>query len=154
MTPLSLDTAARIVQTALTPIFLLTGVAQLLNVCTARLGRVADRVDLLTRDAAGHSIQLQRLRLRSRILDVAVVLAAMAGGLTCCAGLVLFIGALRNAATGAILLWVFGAALACSMGALMAFAGETILSGQSMRELAETGSEADAAESPTGTGTR
>jgi hypothetical protein len=144
MSSLSLDSAAHIVQLALTPIFLLTGVAQLLNVCTTRLGRVADRVDLLTRDAAGHFIQLKRLRLRSRILDVAVVLAALAGGLTCCAALVLFLGALREAADGSLLLGTFGAALGCAMAALMAFALETILSGQSVREQSESGSAPEA----------
>lgn len=143
----SVDYAAHIVQLALTPIFLLTGVAQLLNVCTTRLGRVADRVDLLTRDPDGHVRQLKRLRLRSRILDVAVVLAALAGGLTCCAALTLFFAALRNAGAGSILLGLFGAALICAIGALTAFSVETILSGQSVREQAETGADRAEAES-------
>jgi hypothetical protein len=135
----SVGYAANIVQLALTPIFLLTGVAQLLNVCTTRLGRVADRVDLLTSDSGEHARQLKRLRLRSRILDVAVVLAALAGGLTCCAALVLLFAALRNAEAGSILLGLFAAALICAIGALSAFSVETILSSRSVREQAETG---------------
>ena len=139
----TLDTAAHVVQLALTPIFLLTGLASMLNVFTTRLGRVADRVDLLTRDAAGHQRQLQRLRLRSRVLDVAVLLAAAAGGSTCCAALTLFLGALRNAGDGGLLFGLFGGALVCSVLALTAFALETILSGQSIREQAEAGTTAE-----------
>lgn len=143
----SIDYASHIVQLALTPIFLLTGVAQLLNVCTTRLGRVADRVDLLTRDPGGHGPQLKRLRLRSRILDVAVLFAALAGALTCCAAFTLFFAALRNAEGGSILLGLFGSALACSIGALAAFSFETILSGRSIREQAVTGFTGDTAAS-------
>ena len=40
----------RVIQLALTPVFLLTAVAALLNVFSTRLGRVADRVDLLSAD--------------------------------------------------------------------------------------------------------
>jgi hypothetical protein len=40
---LPLDSAARVIQTALTPIFLLAGIATLLNVFSTRLARVVDR---------------------------------------------------------------------------------------------------------------
>src|SRR4029453_6864661 len=90
-----------VIQAALTPVFLLTAVAALLNVFSTRLGRVADRVDLLSADlqrgAADTeflSAQLDFLRRRSLILDVAVVLATIGGAATCAAVLVLFFGAL------------------------------------------------------------
>ena len=79
---IDLSGAAHVVQLALTPIFLLTGLASLLNVFTTRLGRVAERVDSLARDAADHPRQLARLRLRSLALDIAVLLATIAGALT------------------------------------------------------------------------
>lgn len=139
----TLDSAAHVVQLALTPIFLLTGVAQLLNVFTTRLGRVADRVDLLTRDAGAHRAQLRRLRLRSMALDVAVVLAAIAGGLTCCAALTLFFGALGNTRTPSLLFGLFGGALAGAVAALSAFAFEAVLAGRSVREEAESGATGD-----------
>jgi hypothetical protein len=79
-----------VIQLALTPVFLLTAVAALLNVFSTRLGRVADRVDLLSADlqrgAADTeflSAQLDFLRRRSLILDVAVVLATVGGAATC-----------------------------------------------------------------------
>lgn len=135
---LDLNGAAHVVQLALTPIFLLTGLASLLNVFTTRLGRVADRVDRLSETAEDHPRQLRRLRVRSRSLDLAVLLAALAGAATCCAALTLFLGALRNSATGTLLFAFFGVALACAVLALAAFAFETILSGRSVREQAQS----------------
>jgi Protein of unknown function (DUF2721) len=99
----SVENVTRVIQLALTPVFLLTAVAALLNVFSTRLGRVADRVDLLSADlqrgAADTeflSAQLDFLRTRSLILDVAVVLATVGGAATCAAALVLFLGALRD----------------------------------------------------------
>jgi hypothetical protein len=45
----ALDTVAHIIQVALTPVFLLSGIATLLNVFSTRLARVADRVDAVSR---------------------------------------------------------------------------------------------------------
>eukprot|EP01037_Dinobryon_pediforme_P036392 gene36392-43318_t len=128
--------AAHVVQLALTPIFLLTGLASLLNVFSTRLGRISDRVDRLAGDAVRHPRQLARLRLRSAALDLAVLLATLAGALTCCAALTLFVGALRNAGTGHALVAFFGSALLCAILALAAFGFETVLSGRSVREQA------------------
>lgn len=47
MNPPAVDNAAHVVQLALTPIFLLSGVAALLNVFSTRLGRISDQVDKL-----------------------------------------------------------------------------------------------------------
>jgi hypothetical protein len=141
MATTNLDSAAHVVQLALTPIFLLTGIASLLSVFTTRLGRVADKVDQLARDGGARPRQFRRLRLRSRVLDVAVVLAALAGALTCCAALTLFFNALRNAGGGQLLFGLFGGSLVCAVLALAAFVFETLLSGRTVREQAETGTE-------------
>ena len=107
--------AIRVIQLALTPVFPLTAVAALLNAFSTRLGRVADRVDLLSADlprgAADTeflSAQLGFLRRRSLILDVAVVLATIGGAATCAAALVLFLGALRDAEFRDVLFGLFG----------------------------------------------
>ena len=99
----SLDSIAHVIQIALTPIFLLSAVATLLNVFSTRLARVADQVDRLagvdrTSDARANDLvdrQLAFLRRRSTVLDVAVELAAVAGMGTCASALTLFVGALR-----------------------------------------------------------
>lgn len=130
----TLHAAANVVQLALTPIFFLAGLATLLNVFTVRLGRIADRVDRFSADPDGHELQLARLRLRSRILDGAVLLGALSGALTCGAALTLFLGAIRGAEAGAVLFGLFGGALVCAILALALFSVETLLSGQTIRE--------------------
>ena len=45
----SLDSVAHVIQMALTPIFLLSGIATLLNVFATRLARVADLVVQITK---------------------------------------------------------------------------------------------------------
>jgi membrane protein implicated in regulation of membrane protease activity len=67
-------------------------------------------------------------------LDLAVLLAAIAGALTCCAALTLFVGALRTGAAGSALFLLFGGALVCSVAALAAFSFEMILAGRTVRE--------------------
>jgi hypothetical protein len=131
------EQAAHVVQLALTPIFLLTGLASMLSVFTTRLGRVADRVHQHNRSGDKNRQQLKRLQLRSRILDIAVLLASLAGGLTCCAALTLFLGEIRQAGGGYLLFDFFGGALVCAVLALLAFSCETILSGRTVREEAQ-----------------
>lgn len=139
MTPPNVNIAAHVVQLALTPIFLLSGIASLLNVFTTRLGRIADQVDKLSDQPAKRPRQLARLRLRSRSLDCAVLLAAIAGALTCCAALTLFVGALRTGAAGATLFALFGGALGCAIAALGAFSFEMVLAGRAVRERVDDG---------------
>ena len=132
--------AIRVIQLALTPVFLLTAVAALLNVFSTRLGRVADRVDLLSADlqrgAADTeflSAQLGFLRRRSLILDAAVVLATIGGAATCAAALVLFLGALRDAEFRDVLFGLFGGALVFTIIALVTFAIEMMMAGRGLR---------------------
>ena len=87
----ALDTVAHIIQVALTPVFLLSGIATLLNLFSARLARVADRVGAVSKameganasEVEGLSAQLAHLHRRSLALDVAVVLGAIGGAATC-----------------------------------------------------------------------
>ena len=53
----ALDTIAHIIQVALTPVFLLSGIATLLNVFSTRLARVADRVETVTRHCHGNEVR-------------------------------------------------------------------------------------------------
>ena len=132
--------AIRVIQAALTPVFLLTAVAALLNVFSTRLGRVADRVDLLSADlqrgAADMeflSVQLDFLRRRSLILDVAVVLATIGGAATCAAALVLFFGTLGDAEFRILVFGLFGGAIIFTITALVTFAIEMIMAGRGLR---------------------
>ena len=136
----TLDGVAHVIQLALTPIFLLSGVASLLNVFSTRLGRVADQVDaVIARIDADEAptgrypTQLAYLRRRSRALDGAVILASLAGASTCGAALTLFLGAIRNGGAAWLLFALFGAAVACTIGALCCYCYEMLLASRGLR---------------------
>src|SRR5580698_7078754 len=119
MNQYSLQDAAHVVQLALTPVFLLSATATLLGVFSTRLGRVADRVHALAMLAGDdHIAELALLKKRSRVLDVAVVIAALGGGLTCVAVLILFLSEIRETAAARYLFLSFGGAIVLTMGSL------------------------------------
>lgn len=131
--------AAHVVQLALTPAFLLSGIAALLGVFATRFGRIADQVELLT-DKQGDDqgdtetdVQLERLRLRSVVLDWAVILAAVAGAFTCGSVLVLFFGGLGGFSGADLLYFLFCGATVLTMGSLVAFATEMLMAARSVR---------------------
>jgi hypothetical protein len=148
------DNVAHVIQVALTPVFLLSGIASLLGVLSTRLARVADRVDsvaerLEVADAAERSRlegRLIYLRRRSHVLDAAVMMGALGGIATCFAGMLLFVGTLRDQA-GISLFVAFGLALLFTMGALLAFLTEMLLASRGIRDVAASAAEdGDAAE--------
>ncbi len=149
----SIDSVTHVIQVALTPVFLLSGIASLLGVLSTRLARVADRVDDLATqiDQAGAVDQarllrrLEFLRRRSRILDVAVISGALGGIATAVAALLLFVGTLRDR-PGISLFIAFGLALTFTIVALTAFLFEMLLASRGIRDQAWGASES--AEAP------
>ena len=138
-----LDSIAHVIQVALTPVFLLSGIGALLNVFNTRLARVSDHVshtaDLLaadpqSADAALMRSHIRRLRRRVVALDIAIVLAAHGGANTCGAAFTLFLGAMRNADTAFILLLLFGSALGCTVVALGVFIVDGLLAWHGLRK--------------------
>jgi type IV secretory pathway VirB6-like protein len=132
------DLVAHVIQVALTPIFLLSGIATLMNVFSSRLARVAD----LIAKAAEHGDEidpdelnehLAHLRRRSLALDCAVVLAAIGGAATCISVLTLFVSALQDATVASVLFATFGLAVLCTLGAIGAFTAEMLMAGSGMR---------------------
>lgn len=138
-------------QLALTPVFLLSGVGALLNVFANRLGRVADQADALAirpYGEAGREQRLRRLTRRSQALDFAVVLAALAGGLTCATVLVLFLGVLLGTAAAGLLFALFGGALLLTMGSITAFVVEMMLAARGVRIVVDRSADAPAPLAP------
>ncbi len=140
--PTALEGAVHVMQVALTPVFLLSGVAALLNVFAARLGRVADQLDALSGEAPGDEQseraavegRVRSLRLRSGLLDWAVVLGALSATATCAAILTLFLASLLSAvAAASVLISLFGLAVLCTGGAVAAFGCEMLIASQSLR---------------------
>ena len=143
----SLESVAHVIQLALTPVFLLSGIAALLNVFSTRLGRVADQVDAVAArlddaregDTSAFRLQLAYLRRRSRALDGAVILGALGGVATSCATLTLFLGAIRNSGAAWLLFILFGLAVLCTIGALTCYCYEMLIASRGLRARADRG---------------
>jgi Protein of unknown function (DUF2721) len=158
----SVDSVAHVIQIALTPVFLLSGIASLLSVFSTRLGRVADRVDALSEkledaaptERARFQERLTYLRRRSHVLDAAVLLGTLGGAATCLSALFLFVGTLREETGVGVLFVSFGLALLFTVGALAAFMIEMLLAGRGIRDRVAKADEVGdvAAEMPDGGG--
>jgi len=107
----ALDNVAHIIQVALTPVFLLSGIGTLLV--------LFKQIVLLA--------HLRRLERRRRLLDMSLLLTAVGAIATCGAASVLFLGGLREAEIAFWLYILFGVALGCTVGALVAFFADTVL---------------------------
>jgi len=137
----ALGTVVHVIQVSLTPVFLLSGIATLLNVFSTRLARVADRVDTVAKmldgadavTAAALSMRLAYLHRRSRTLDVAVALGAAGGAMTCTTVLALFVGEAGGFAVAAMLFITFGLAIACTLAAIAAYATEMLMASKHVR---------------------
>jgi hypothetical protein len=150
----ALTAIVHIIQVSLAPVFLLSGIATLLNVFSTRYARVADQVDAVAKqvdtaasdEAVLLALRLTHLHRRSLALDAAVALAATAGALTCATVLALFVGEAGGPAVATMLYVTFGLAIACTLLAVMAFAGEMLMASRRIR--AEVTAGQKAAEAP------
>ena len=140
------DDVAHVIQVALTPVFLLTGVSGLLDVFNARLMRIAGRADTVAELLRNSTDKSERARLKAQfaqlarrifLLDLAIALGALGGAATGGATFTLFIGGLRDAVVASTLFILFGGGVICIFLALAAFLTEMILA---WRELARAGS--------------
>ena len=114
--------------------------AALLNVFSTRLGRVADRVDLLSaelqREAADTeflSAQLDRLRRRSPHLDWPSCSQRSAARQPAPLRLGVFLGTLLEQEFRVAVFGFFGAALLCTIIALVLFVIEMLMAGHGLR---------------------
>lgn len=143
----ALGSVVHIIQVSLAPVFLLSGIATLLNVFSTRLARVADQVDLAAKaldsadasEAALLALRLQHLHYRSMALDVAVALGAAGGTLTCATVLALFVGETSGFAIATMLFVSFGLAIVCTLAAIGAFTAEMLMASQHIRATVAAG---------------
>src|SRR5262249_24204231 len=120
--------------------------ATLLNVFSSRLARVADRVHHLTGATQNVDLEpvsltreLTRLHYRSRVLDWAVVLAALGAGFTCISVIVLLLGTLKYASVDEAVIWTFVFAVVCIISAILFFLAEVLMTSRGVRaEVAAT----------------
>ncbi len=138
--PTSYDGIVHIIQLSLSPIFLLSAVATLLGTFTTRLARISDKVNAILDQPDGSeskrheiSLRLTYLRRRTRVLDLAVILAAISGACTCGTVLALFFSIVRDRTAASLLFGLFGSGILCTLGALAAFLAEVLLASRGVR---------------------
>jgi hypothetical protein len=101
---------ARAIQLALGPVFLLTGIAGILNVMTGRLSRIIDRGRVLTERASTSltesevEVELKQLERRGHITSLAITMCTISALLICLVIVTLFQEALFNI----FLDWIIG----------------------------------------------
>ena len=137
-----IDGLAHLIQIALTPVFLLTGIGNLLGVFNARIARVADHITHVTGllnsvassdERARLQAHLVRLTQRASMLDAAVALGAIGGCSTCSAALMFFLGSVSQSGGDSWLIGLFTVALSCTVGSLVAFFADSLLAWHGLR---------------------
>jgi F0F1-type ATP synthase assembly protein I len=138
-TPLA--SMAHVIQLAVAPVFLLTGIAALLNVLSGRLSRIVDRARLLESQLPGASApraqgmraSLQRLAYRARLASYAISLCTSSAVLVSAVVIALFLGSLFNFNARTVIAVMFIAAMLGLTAGLLCLLREVFLSTQYLR---------------------
>ncbi len=119
---------ARLIQSAVAPVFLLSGVAATLGVLTNRLSRIVDRARALedrieNRPGAAATLHhdLAVLARRSRYINAAIMMSAFSALLVALVVISLFANAFFDAGLAASIAILFSGAMLCLIGAFGAF---------------------------------
>ncbi|RJE77375.1 hypothetical protein BGP78_08490 [Pseudoalteromonas sp. MSK9-3] len=138
----SILTMAKVIQTAVAPVFLITGIAATLGVLSNRLARITDRARLLDRkvnssqdDILKTSLctEMRALLKRSRCIHIAFSMSVLSALLVCAVVMLLFTSHLYTIPVGITLSSCFIAAMMLLMGAFLALLAEIFLATRSMR---------------------
>ena len=127
-----LDVVIAVLQTALTPAFLLVAVGSLLNVLTSRLSRIVDRSRDLQRqhaetEGSAHDRVVAELRIvekRMRVVGSSILLAVLSAITVCIMIGLLFLMGLTNYSAAWVAVAVFMLALALLAACLLQFVRE------------------------------
>lgn len=121
-TVVTFDSVAHAIQLALTPVFLLTGIAGILNVMTGRLARIIDRGRSLTENVGRPDLQMPWLAVELRSLErrrhraSSAITACTSSALTTC---VVIAAIFLEVLLGLRLTWLVGAMFMVSTLALV-----------------------------------
>lgn len=128
----SITTIAHVIQLAVAPVFLLTGIGALLGVLTNRLSRIVNRRralhDLVTAsvsvNAENVSRELDVLLRRVRLINHAISLCTSSALLVCIVIAALFVGAFLKADLSVLIGGLFIATMLALVGGLLYFLRE------------------------------
>ncbi|MBV8972783.1 MAG: DUF2721 domain-containing protein [Sphingomonadaceae bacterium] len=137
----NVDTIAHNIQLALGPVFLLTGIASILNVMMARLARVIDRARKLEAEIAGYdpaasrraTVELGILRRRTTAAHWAIGMCTTAALFVCVVVAILFVGNFVVFRADTIVAGLFIVAMTLLITGLILFLTEVQLAMKSVR---------------------
>jgi hypothetical protein len=140
-TPAHIADASRLIQLAIAPVFLLTGVATLLGVLSSRLGRTIDRGRVLETLLDGADAEpltrmhdeLAVLARRAKIIYRAISLGVITALLICSVIAALFLSAFTRVDVTLVVAALFIAAMAALITALLLFLREVFLATRVLR---------------------
>jgi Protein of unknown function (DUF2721) len=119
---------AHLIQSAIAPVFLLTGVASTLGVLTNRLSRIVDRARVLEGQLAGHPSEGPRLHADLAVLErrahymyIAISLSTIAALLVALVVVTLFANAFLASELSLLIALLFVGAMVCLSTAYIAF---------------------------------
>jgi hypothetical protein len=126
-----------IIQLAIAPVFLLSGVATMLIVLTNRLARIIDRSRVLEErlDVAYNDLYLNELDVlyrRSRLINLAISLSAGCGLLICMMIAMLFLGEVLNVTLDKYIAGLFVLAMVSLIGSFYYLLREIFIASASM----------------------
>lgn len=128
-------TVAHVIQLAVAPVFLLTGIGAILSVLINRLARVVDRFRVLERtlretrksEHKAYHAEMARLSHRSRLIHWAISLCTIGALLICMVIATLFIGSLMAVDLSGTIATLFIAAMLALIAGLLSFLREISL---------------------------
>ena len=127
----TITTVAHVIQLAVAPVFLLTGVAAILGVLINRLGRVVDRFRNLEKVAEGeHTVQRTEMLIlsrRARLIHWAITLCTVAALLICVVVATLFVGSSMGVDLSGTIAALFIVAMLALISGLLSFLREISL---------------------------
>jgi hypothetical protein len=132
---------AHVIQLAVAPVFLLTGVGAVLAVLTQRLARIIDRARVLEErlpmaseeSRPRHLGELELLSRRARLMNRAIGLCTTCALLICAVIVTLFVGAFLKTDVALAIGLLFVAAMLALFGGLLMFLGEIRLATAGLR---------------------
>ncbi|HEY3431181.1 MAG TPA: DUF2721 domain-containing protein [Rhodocyclaceae bacterium] len=126
----NIPSIAHVIQQAVAPVFLLTGVGAILGVLTNRLGRIVDRYRVLRREVtedAAHTEETRVLTRRARLIHWAISCCTVCALLICLVISALFLGAEMTLDPSRIIVLLFIAAMFSLIAGLLCFLREITL---------------------------
>ncbi len=131
----SISTVSHVIQLAVAPVFLLSGVGAILAVLINRLGRIVDRYRLLERSSpnAGADettlaqIEMEILARRARLIHWAISLCTIGALFICIVVATLFIGSMLHVSVSQLIALMFVGAMLALIAGLLSFLREISL---------------------------